>query len=102
MISRLLMKRTSRSYDTREGNSIKIIKREILLEKIRGFARQPSNFEFLFMGKIEGRVDSLSLTEKFAVWQNIGEMIEEARRLGLKVLRHGITGDGRIFLVLAK
>ncbi|RLG52948.1 MAG: hypothetical protein DRO00_04855 [Thermoproteota archaeon] len=102
MFSRLLPNRASKPHYAGKGNCIKIIKREILLEKIRRFAGQSSNFEFLFVGLVEGGVDSLSLPEKFAIWQKIGEIIDEARRMGLRVLKHGITGDGRIFLVLAK
>ncbi|GEM_PF-5811805 len=102
MLSRFLSNRFSRPNTVSKGSTIKIVQRDYLLEKIRGFASQPSNFEFLFLGLVEGRVDSLTLPEKFAIWQKIGEIIDEARKMGLKVLNHGITGDGRIFLVLAK
>lgn len=102
MFSKLLPGRLSKLQTMNKGNSIKIAQKEFLMEKIRRFVRQSSNFEFLFIGLVEGGVDALSLTEKFAIWQRIGEIIDEARKMGIKVLKHGITGDGRIFLVLAK
>jgi len=102
MFSKLLPNRSSRPHDMEKGNCVKIIKREFLLEKIRRFTEQSSNFEFLLVGLVEGGADSLSLPEKFLIWQRVGEIIDEARRIGLRVLNHGITRDGRIFLVLAK
>ncbi len=102
MILKLLLVRDSKHKDNEKVNCIKIIKREYLLEKIRSFKRQSSNFELIFVGLVEGKVESLSLPEKFAIWQKIGEIIDEAKKMGLKVLKHGISGDGRIFLVIAK
>ncbi len=102
MISKLLHERSSKNKGMERGNCIKIIKKEFLLEKIKGFTKQKYGYEFLLVGLIRGTVDSLSLPERLAIWEKIGEIIEEARKMGVKVVKHGITVDGRIFLVLAK
>mgnify|MGYP000238678846 CR=1 FL=1 len=99
MIAKSLLRRVSKA---KVVYTMKLMSKDQLVERIKRFLRQPSRFELLFVGSIEGGPDALTPSERFAIWQKIGEIIDLARKMGVKVLNHGIGRDGRIFLVLGK
>ncbi len=81
---------------------IKIIPKRQFLERIKGFIEHPSTIELFYIGSIEGGADSLTSIERSSLWRLVGDMMDIAKEMGLKVLGYGIERDEHIFIVLSK